>query len=53
MDQSTKVVAEQNTTTNLEIDQFSKETPEQIREKCKERIDAAKRDAKKEMPLSD
>lgn len=54
MDQSTKVAADTNTT-NLEVETINsaKETPEQIREKCKERMDAAKRDAKKEMPLSD
>lgn len=30
-----------------------KETAEQIREKCKERMDNYRKDTKKEMPLSD
>lgn len=39
--------------TTCEESPAKKETPEQIREKCKERMDAFRRDVKKEMPLSD
>lgn len=34
-------------------EELVKETPEQIREKCKERMDQYKREVKREMPLSD
>lgn len=30
-----------------------KETPDQVKERCKDRMDLYKRDAKKTMPLSD
>lgn len=53
LDQSTKVGVEQISTLEVEIVHTPKETAEQIRERCKERMDAVKRDVKKEMPLSD
>lgn len=39
-----------NTTMNLEE---GKETAQQIRDKCRDRMEQVKKDIKKEMPLSD